>query len=181
MSAAAEQPQKINIWWLFLTQASVGSLVGITVLTMSATTVLVLIEVVGLYWFMTGIVALARFFVDRSRPWIWSVLTGIVGILTGLLMVIYPLLAGLTSPTMVIIIFGVQGLIMGLLGIIDGFAGIRIGSFIVGLINALIALVLFISSMAPMIVLTIAFGVLLIVQSAALAICALRIGSPRQA
>src|SRR5271169_5654945 len=164
MSAADDRRQQINIWWFFIVQGSLGSLVGITVLTMPATTVVILINIVGLYWFITGIIELARFFIDRSRPWIWSFSSGVMGILTGFLMVRHPSLAALASPTMVLVVFGGQGLILGLLEIIDGFMGIRIGPFIVGLINALIALLLLCSSMAPAPMLWIIFGVLLMVQ-----------------
>ena len=60
-------------------------------------------------------------FVDRSIPWIWSLLTGIVGILAGLFVLRHPLVAALTVPTLIVIILGVQGLIMGILEIISGF------------------------------------------------------------
>ena len=71
-------------------------------------------------------------FVDRSIPWIWSLLTGIVGILAGLFVLRHPLVAALTVPTLIVIILGVQGLIMGILEIISGFKGGGIGSFILG-------------------------------------------------
>ena len=70
-----------------------------------------------------GVMALVRVFVDRSVPWIWSLLIGIVGILAGLVVLRHPLLAALTVPTTIVIILGVQGLIMGVLDMIGGIPG----------------------------------------------------------
>ena len=87
-----------------------------------------LVTFLGFYWLNMGILALVRIFVDRSVPWIWSLLIGIVGILAGILVLRHPLLAALTVPTVIVIILGVEGLIMGVLEIIAGFSGGGIGS-----------------------------------------------------
>lgn len=96
-----------------------------------------LIQGVGL---VTGVMALVRVFVDRSVPWIWSLLVGIVGILAGLVVLRHPLLAALTVPTTIVIILGVQGLIMGVLDMIGGFQGGGARSFLLGIINVVIGL-----------------------------------------
>ena len=95
-----------------------------------------------------GILALVRVFVDRSVPWIWSLLIGIVGSCAGIFVVRHPLLAALTVPTVIVIILGVEGLIMGVLEIIAAFKGGGIGSFILGVIYLLIGLLLLGSPMA---------------------------------
>ena len=62
---------------------------------------------------ITGVLALVRVFVDRSVPWIWSLLIGIVGILTGIFVLNHPLLAMVVVPAVLVVILGVEGLIMG--------------------------------------------------------------------
>jgi uncharacterized membrane protein HdeD (DUF308 family) len=180
MFPRTEQGRQINIWWMFAIQGSAGSLVGIALLTAFGTTNIELINVIGFYWFITGLIAFARLFIDHANPWIWSIFTVMVAIPTGFLMMEYPTLVVLTVPAKAVIIFGALGLAMGLVEIIDGFITSRIGSIIVGVATTAVALPLLTSSIASTPVLRIAFGVVLIVQNVVLGICAFRIGLPSQ-
>ena len=119
--------------------------------------------------------ALVRVFVDRSVPWIWSLLLGIVGILAGLLVLRHPLLAALTVPTTIVLILGVQGLIMGVLDIIGGFKGGGFRSFLLGVVNIVIGALLLGSPLLAALSLPLVFGILLLIQGAGLVILAFRV------
>jgi len=106
---------------------------------------------------------------------LWSLLTGVVGILAGLFVLRHPLVTALTVPTLIVIILGVQGLIMGLLEIINGFKRGGIGSFILGAINLLVGLLLLSSPLAAALAVPFVFGVLLLVQGIGLIIWAFRV------
>jgi uncharacterized membrane protein HdeD (DUF308 family) len=136
-----------------------------------------LTTVLGFYWLIVGLLSLVQVFVDRSTPWIWSLLTGVVGILAGLFVLRHPLLAALTVPTVLVIILGVQGLIMGALQIIGGFKGGGIGSFILGVINILVGLLLLGSPIAAALAVPLVFGVLLLIQGVGLIVVAFRVRS----
>ena len=112
---------------------------------------------------------------DRSIPWIWSLLTGFVGILAGLFVLRHPLVAALTVPTVIVIILGVQGLIMGVLEIVSGFKGGGIGSFILGAISLLIGLLLLGSPIAAALAVPFVFGALLLIEGVALIAWAFRV------
>ena len=86
-----------------------------------------------------------------------------------------PLVAALTVPTVIVIILGVQGLIMGVLEIVGGFKGGGIGSFILGLINLLVGLLLLGSPVAAALAVPIVFGVLLLIEGVALIAWAFRV------
>jgi uncharacterized membrane protein HdeD (DUF308 family) len=131
----------------------------------------------GFYWLITGILALVRVFVDRSVPWIWSLIVGIVGILAGLFVLHHPLLAAITLPTALVIIPRVQGVVMGVLDIVGGFKGGGLGSFILGAINVLIGAVLLGAPLAAVLAVPVVFGVLLLIQGVALATWAFRVRS----
>jgi uncharacterized membrane protein HdeD (DUF308 family) len=137
-----------QIWWIFLLQGLAGIILGFFLLTEPAATLVALTTLLGFYWLFQGVLSLVQVFVDRSIPQIWSLLTGVVGILAGLFALRHPLVAALTVPTLIVIILGVQGLIMGLLEIISGFKGGGIGSFILGAINLLVGLLLLSSPVA---------------------------------
>lgn len=112
---------------------------------------------------------------DRSTPWIWSLLTGIVGILAGLFVLRHPLIAALTVPTVLVIILGIQGLVIGGLQIIGGFKGGGIGPLILGAINVLVGILLLGSPVAAALAVPLVFGVLLLIQGAGLIILAFRV------
>src|ERR1700719_4403354 len=172
MTNVAFQPQYSNIWWVFLLQGFAGIILGIMLLTEPGATIVVLTTVLGFYWLVMGLLALVQVFVDRSTPWILSLLTGLVGILGGLFVLRHPLVAALTVPTVLVIILGIQGLVMGVLEIIGGFKGGGIGSFALGAINALVGLLLLSSPIAAALAVPAVFGVLLLIQGVGLIILA---------
>ena len=175
MTNVAFQPQQSNIWWVFLLQGFAGIILGLMLLTEPGATIVVLTTVLGFYWLVMGLLALVQVFVDRSTPWIWSLLTGIVGILAGLFVLRHPLIAALTVPTVLVIILGIQGLVMGVLEIIGGFKGGGIGPFILGAINVLVGLLLLGSPLAAALAVPLVFGVLLLVQGVGSIILAFRV------
>jgi uncharacterized membrane protein HdeD (DUF308 family) len=168
-------PQKSDIWWVFLLQGFAGIILGLMLVTEPGATIVTLTTVLGFYWLITVLLGLVQVFVDRSTPWIWSLLGGLVGILAGLFVLRHPLVAALTVPTIIVIILGIQGLVMGALQIIGGFKGGGIGPFILGAINILVGILLFGSPIAAALAVPIVFGVLLLIQGVGLIILAFRI------
>jgi uncharacterized membrane protein HdeD (DUF308 family) len=175
MTTAGIPTQQSNIWWVFLLQGLAGILLGVMLITAPGATLVVLSTFLGFYWLITGVLALVQVFVDRSVPWLWSLLVGIVGILAGIFVVRHPLLAALTVPTALVIILGVEGLVMGVLEIIGGCKGGGIGSFVLGVINVLVGLLLLGSPVAAALAVPVVFGVLLLVQGVGLIIWAFRV------
>jgi uncharacterized membrane protein HdeD (DUF308 family) len=174
MSNVALQPQQSNIWWVLLLQGFAGLILGFMLLTEPGATIVALTTVLGFYWLIMGLLALVQVFVDRSTPQVLSFFTGIVGILAGLFVLRHPLIAALTVPTVLVIILGIQGLVMGVLEIIGGFKGGGIGSFVLGVINVLVGLLLIGSPVAAALAVPLVFGVLLLIQGVGLIILALR-------
>jgi uncharacterized membrane protein HdeD (DUF308 family) len=175
MTLAATQPQQSNIWWLFLLQGAAGIMLGLMLLTAPGLTTVAIVTFLGYYWLIMGLLALVRVFTDRSIPWVWSLLSGIVGIIAGLIVVRHPLLAALTVPTVIVILLGVQGVIMGAIEIVCGLKGGGLGPLILGVIYALLGLLLLGSPIAAALALPFVFGVLLLVQGVALVVLAFRL------
>jgi len=85
MTDTALLPQKSSIWWVFLLQGFAGIILGLMLVTQPGATIVALTTFLGFYWLITGLLGLVQSFVDRSTPWIWSLLRGLVGILAGFL------------------------------------------------------------------------------------------------
>lgn len=132
-------------------------------LTAPGATLLTLVTFLGFYWIVSGVLSLVQMFVDRSVPWIWSLLIGIMGIAAGILIVRHPVFAVLTVPTAMVIVFGIEGLVMGVLELIGGFSGGGMDFFIRGAINLLIGLLLLSAQIAAALAVPFAFAVLLLV------------------
>ena len=175
MSNVALQPQQSSIWWVFLLQGLAGIVLGLMLLTEPGATMVALTTLLGFYWLIVGVLALVQVFVDRSTPWVWSLLSGIVGILAGLFVLRHPLIAALTVPTILVIILGVQGLVMGVIEIIGGFKGGGVGSFVLGAVNVLVGLLLLGSPVAAALAVPLVFGVLLLIQGVASIVLAFRV------
>lgn len=114
-------------------------------------------------------------FVDRSVPWIWSLLIGLLGIVAGILVLNHPLFAAIILPATLVLYLGVLGIVMGIFGIIGGFAGGGIGSFIFGVLNLLIGILLLSSPAAATLAVPLVFGILLLIEGVALIIWAFRV------
>jgi uncharacterized membrane protein HdeD (DUF308 family) len=177
MTDTALLSQKSSIWWIFLLQGFAGIILGLMLVTEPAATVVALTTFLGFYWLILGLLGLVQVFVDRATPWIWSLLSGLVGILAGLLVLRHPLLAALTVPTVIVLILGIEGLVMGVLQIIGAFKGGGAGPFILGAINILVGILLLSSPIAAALAVPVVFGVLLLIQGVGLIILAFRVRS----
>lgn len=178
MATMTAQPQQqSSIWWVFLLQGIAGILLGLMLFTAPAATLVTLVTFLGFYWIVSGVLSLVQMFVDRSVPWIWSLLIGLVSVAAGILVVKHPLVAALTVPTLIVIVFGIEGIVIGVLEFIGGFSGGGAASFIRGTINLLIGILLLSAPMAAALAVPFVFGVLLVVQGVALVILAFRVKS----
>jgi uncharacterized membrane protein HdeD (DUF308 family) len=175
MATQTLPPPQPSIWWIFLLQGIAGILLGLMLITAPGATLVSLVTFLGFYWIVSGVLSFVQMFVDRSVPWIWSFLIGIVGVAAGVLLVRHPLVAALTVPTAIVIVFGIEGLVMGVLEFIGGFAGGGMGSFIRGALNILIGVLLLSAPLAAALAVPLVFGFLLLVQGAALIALALRV------
>lgn len=175
MATAVSETQQSGVWWIFLLEGIAAIIFGLLLLTAPAATLVALTIFLGFYWLIAGVLELVRMFVDRSVPWIWSLLIGILGIVAGIIVLNHPLFAAVILPTTLVIYLGIVGLIMGVLAIIGGFTGGGIGSFILGVITVLIGLLLLGSPVAAALAVPFVFGILLLIQGVAQIIWAFRV------
>jgi uncharacterized membrane protein HdeD (DUF308 family) len=129
-TTVSTKPVPTTSWWIYLLEGIGAILVGILLLTAPGRTVVAITLFLGWYWLFVGVLELARAFVDRSVPWYWSLLIGLLGIAAGLMVLNHPLLAAAVLPATLVIYLGVLGILIGSLAIIGGFTGGGIGSFI---------------------------------------------------
>ena len=173
--------QRGGVWWLFLLEGIAAILFGVLLLTAPGATLVALAVVLGFYWLAMGILEIVRAFVDRSVPWIWSLLIGILGVVAGILVLNHPLFAAVALPATLVVYLGILGVVVGAIGIIGAFAGGGVGSFIFGAINLLIGLLLLTSPVAATLAIPFVFGVLLLIEGVGLVLWAFKVRKVEEA
>src|SRR5215467_1989045 len=124
MTTVAQPAQAVRqFWWIALLQGICAIIIGALLVAEPAETLLALIPLIGIYWLVIGILSIVRIFIDRSVPWIWSLLSGIIGVLAGIAVLRHPMIAAVLIPTVLVIVLGAQGLVMGICELIEGFRG----------------------------------------------------------
>ena len=174
-TVVAARVDQSSIWWVFLLEGIAALIFGALLLTDPAATLLALSVFLGFYLLFIGVLELVRIFVDRSQPWYWSLIVGILGIIAGIVVLNHPVLTAVALPTTVVIYLGVVSLVMGVAGIIGGFSGGGIGSFLLGIFSLIIGVLLLGSPLTTALAVPFVFGILLLIEGVALIIFAFRV------
>jgi uncharacterized membrane protein HdeD (DUF308 family) len=140
------QPQPAQRpWWLTLVMgiaaAVIGGILLFGSLTAQARTYLLLVQLVGIWWLVDGIMNIIHMFTDH-RGWGGKLIMGIIGILAGGWILIYPVYAALSLPRIFVLIIGIYGLFQGMAMLFMGFRGRAWGAVILGLIELIFGLIL---------------------------------------
>ncbi len=144
-ATATATQSKGRPWWLTLIMGIAAIVVGGTLifgsLTAQTRMYLLLVQVVGIWWLIDGISTLIYMFVDR-RAWGWKLFSGIVGLIAGGWILIYPVYAAIALPRIFLLIIGIWGLVYGVQLI---FANLRTrdwGAVVLGVVTLVLGLVL---------------------------------------
>jgi uncharacterized membrane protein HdeD (DUF308 family) len=128
-------------WWLIFLEGIAAVIIGVFLLTSPGATLFVLIQILAVYWFISGIFSIISIFIE-SGMWGWKLFVGILGIIAGIIIIRHPLWSTLLIPTIAIIILGIEGLIMGVIKLIMAFKGEGWGAGILGVLSIIFGLIL---------------------------------------
>jgi uncharacterized membrane protein HdeD (DUF308 family) len=135
------QDNKLTPWWLVLINGIAALILGILLITSTGSTVLILVQFLGIYWLVSGIFQIVGLFID-STAWGWKLFAGILGILAGIVILNHPLISPLVVGGTIVIIMGVQGIIFGIAGLVAAFQGGGLGAGIMGVLSIIFGIVL---------------------------------------
>lgn len=129
--------------WLVVVQGIAGIGFGLLLITAPGATTVVVVQILGLYWLVSGLVSLVSLAWDRSR-WGWSTASGVLGVVGGLAVIRHPLWSGVIVGTFLVALIGIVGIGIGIIGLIRAFAheGRRWASSILGVANIILGLIL---------------------------------------
>lgn len=148
----------------FLLFGGIVSLIfGLLLLTQTRATLSLIMLLVGLSWFIQGVVVLVGMFIDKSG-WGWKLFGGIIGVTAGLLVLRNPLESTVALPAVFAILLGIMGVLIGIAGLLSAFLGEGWGGGIFGAFSLVIGLLIIFNSVVSGQLLVWITAVLMIIQ-----------------
>ena len=123
----------------------VSLLFGILLFTQTTATLALIMLLVGLSWFIQGIVTLLAIFIDK-QAWGWKLFGGVIGIAAGLLVLQNPLTSTVAIPAVLAILLGIFGVLIGASALIAAFQGDGWGAGIFGAVSLVLGLLIMFNS-----------------------------------
>ncbi|GER88389.1 hypothetical protein KDW_25510 [Dictyobacter vulcani] len=128
-------------WWMVMIEGIALFIVGLLLLFAPATTTILLVQILGWFWLISGIMAFVSMFIDRNQ-WGLKAVTGVLGILAGIVVIRHPLWSALMIPAFIVVFLAVQALITGLIQLYQGFKGGGLGVVVLGVVNIIFGIIL---------------------------------------
>jgi len=141
MATAVAREEELYPWWLVLLQGIAMLILGALLLIKPGMTTVVVVQLVGIYWFVAGIFNIVSIFIDSER-WGWKLIMGVLGIIAGIIVVQYPLWSTIVVDLTVIWFLGIGGIIMGLISLLMAFQGGGWGAGLLGLVSIIFGAIL---------------------------------------
>jgi len=127
-------------WWLTLIQGISALVIGGILLWSPAKDKVdawqLLVALLGIYWLVLGVMDIVRIFQD-STGWGWKLFMGIVSILAGGYILMYPIASAVVLPQIFVLVLGIWGVIYGAMLVFLGFRGAGWGATIVGILGVI--------------------------------------------
>ena len=101
----------------------------------------VVVQLIGIYWFVAGIFQIVAIFIDHNQ-WGWKLFSGILGIIAGMIIIKHPLWSPILLTSVLVIVLGIEGIIIGITNLIQAFKGGGWGVGILGVLSIILGVVL---------------------------------------
>lgn len=148
-------------WWLVVLEGVFAVIIGLFLLFSPVVTTITLVQILGIFWILGGVLTLLSLLVDRENKG-WKLLSGIMGILIGLAVFVYPL-----SPFVVLAIFviilGIWSILYGAIRLIWALKGGGLGTAVLGLLTIALGILLLANPLAGAVVLPWIYGIFLVI------------------
>jgi uncharacterized membrane protein HdeD (DUF308 family)/predicted flap endonuclease-1-like 5' DNA nuclease len=167
-----KQKQTPVAWWAALIEAVVALVLGTLLLFHGQAAPLILIQFLGLYFLIKGLLSFAAIFTN-PRGWFLKFIIGILGLAAGILLLDHPFWRGLQSENNLVYLIAGVAFAIGVVTLFQVFVNGGFSSILLGFISILIGLTLIwtpaIFMIPPFIgLLLITTGIILMIKSLSL-------------
>jgi uncharacterized membrane protein HdeD (DUF308 family) len=133
------------------------AIAGIVMLLVPGLTLVLLVQFVGACWLCAGAGRVLSIIVNRSG-WGWKLLSGLPGILAGIVLIQYPQWSALFVPATFTLIFSLIAIVIGMIEIVMAFRGAGWEIGILGAVSIVFGGVFFANPLLGAVLLPYAFG-----------------------
>lgn len=162
-------------WWLVVLEGVFTVIIGLFLLFSPVVTTITLVQILGIFWFLGGVISIVSLLMDREDMG-WKLLSGIMGILIGLMVFVYPF-----SPFVIlalfVIILGIWSIVYGAIRLFWALKGGGLGMAVLGLLTIALGILLLVNPLAGAVVLPWIYGISLVIGGIAALIGGLRMKS----
>ncbi|MCZ7667374.1 MAG: DUF308 domain-containing protein [Chloroflexi bacterium] len=156
-----EKMYKTTPWWQTLIEGILAMIVGFFLLTNTSGAMEALVRIVGIFWLVGGVLAIISIFVaDTGIHWGWSLVSGIIGIIAGIVVLQHPWWSTVIVTSTLLLFFGVYGIVKGAIDLFRAFKGGGLNSALMGIVSIIFGVFLLANPMFLLNVFTIMFGVI---------------------
>jgi uncharacterized membrane protein HdeD (DUF308 family) len=173
-----------SIWWLVLLRGFVILLMGLLLIFRPVPTIIILVYLLGFYWFFDGIFTLIESIRGRksNQEWGWGVFVGIISVLAGIVVFTRPYISAVIGATFVIYLIAILALISGIWSILTGIRLRKVVSnewsmILGGVLTALFGILLMINPLVSAMTLVWLTGLFALIGGIALIALSFRIRS----
>lgn len=163
-------PGKTSYWWILLFEGVLQLILGLLLLFSTDVTILVLVEILGIYWLIRGIIMIFQIFIGNGKNWGWTLLGGLLGILAGIVVLRYPLFSTFIVLEFLVILIALVGLVQGTISIVNGLRGEGFWQVLLGAVIWIICLFLLFNPLGSAAALPLVIGIFWVVDGIALTI-----------
>jgi uncharacterized membrane protein HdeD (DUF308 family) len=162
-------------WWVVVLEGIISILLGIFLLFEPVGTTILLVQILGIFWFLGGVLTILTLLVDRENMG-WKLLSGLIGILIGVIVFVYP-----NTPFVVlglfVIILGILSIVYGVLRLVWALKGGGLGIAILGIITIVLGILLLANPLVGAVILPWIYGISLAIGGIAALILGIKMRS----
>ena len=165
-SVGTESKMKLEVsqapWWSILLEGIIAVVIGIFLLYEPIATTILLIQLLAIFWLAEGIVAVigALIFTKDGK---WKLLSGILSIIAGVVILMYPIISPYIVLKFLVIFIGVLAIVNGVVVLASVLKGGGWGMGVLGILSIVLGLLLLTNSLVGFLVLPWVFGFFLII------------------
>jgi uncharacterized membrane protein HdeD (DUF308 family) len=163
-------------WWLVLLQGIFAAIFGILLLIAPGASLVFLVQVLGFYLLIEGILRIVSIFLDASL-WGLKIVIGILGILAGIVVLNHPLWSAIAIPTYIVYIVGFLAIFEGVAGLIQGFQGGGWGADILDILAIIFGIIMLLYPLIGVVALGFVLGGVMLVGGIAAIVASFRLRS----
>ena len=149
-------------WWVVLLEGIIAILIGLFLLYKPAVTTIFLVQILGIFWLAEGILSVIGALIFSGNR-LWKLLSGILSIIAGVLILMYPIYSPFIVLTFFVIFIGVWAIINGIVKIALALKGGGWGTGIIGVLTIILGLLLLTNSLVGALFLPWIFGFFLVI------------------